>query len=126
MRAALLLTFALAGCGNDGPPTGKVTRGDKTWRMGERIQVAVGEHESFRHRYRFRAEKRQAVSIQAETGGMMLEISIYEPGERPRWKRGPNAEVRDRFTALESGLYELEIFGDGLTYGNSYRLTIGP
>jgi len=123
---ALLALFLVLGCGDDGPPAGKVARvGGETYRMGARIQIDPGNRERFRHRYRFRAEAGEVLPIQAETGGMLLEISISRPGERPRWERGPNAEIRDRFTPRESGVHELVISGDSLTYGNSYRLTVG-
>jgi hypothetical protein len=122
-----LVLVAIGGCG-EGTPPGKVARvgGDgEVYPMGAPIQVDVTEVDHFRHRYLFHAEPREVIPIQAETVGMLLEVSIGPVGERKAWKKGPRAELRERFEAPRRAEYELEIFGDGLAHENTYRLVVG-
>lgn len=124
MRLAALALLAAA-CGEDIEP-GKVARvGGDTYALGDRIEIRVGEHEHFRQHYRFHADRGESIPILAETPGMMLEVSIGLAGERKAWKRGPQSDIRDRFRAPQTGEYELEIFGDGLTYDNTVGLVVG-
>jgi len=99
--------------------------GGDSFAMGRPLDVELGNRERFRHRYRFRATRGETVPLSVETAGMVLELHVGPPGERPEFREGPKGLIRTRFTPVKTGEYELVVVGDGLTYGNTYQLVVG-